>query len=351
MKYYRPSPDSFDENPVINLITKYLRDNDWSPISFKYWRIMELYKNRKRCNIIQIHWPEAFWRSQNLFLCYLKALYFIYLFYVSKMIGYKWVFSAHNVIPHYKVKSPFLERVMRCFILRNFDLVIGLAYNTKNDLELAFGTSGKKYVLALHGTYEDSYPISKNRKEFRDELGIPEDAKVLLFINTLQRDNKGMDGLIKEWANIQDYGNVHLLMTGIKPVNYDELIKDSHFHFIAGYIENEIMGSLLNAVDFIFLNYKNITTSGMYFLSVTFNLPIIAPNLPFFKLHASDKTALFFDYNYPLSTQLTSIIDKINSGWKPSIGEFESLVKKYQTKNSVEKVSKAFNELTDGINV
>ena len=31
-------------------------------------------------------------------------------------------------------------------ILKNFDLVIGLSYNTKNDLELAFGTSGKKYV-------------------------------------------------------------------------------------------------------------------------------------------------------------------------------------------------------------
>ena len=345
MKYYRPVPLTVEGNPIIDILTNNLSESGWSPMSFKFWRIGDLIINRKNCEIIHLHWPEGFWRSDHVLTCYIKALFwFIPIFYIARLMGYKWVFSAHNVIPHYKVRSPSLERLMRRFILKNFDLVIGLAFNTKTDLELAFGMSGKKYILALHGVY-DCLPKSENRGEFRDKLGISENAKIILSINSFGRENKGVDELINEWEKIEDKGDIHLLITGMKPLNYEELINDRHLHFIEGHISDEEFGNLLSSVDFMLLNYKNITTSGMYFMTIAYDLPIIAPNLPFFKLHSSDKTTLFFDYNESLGSQIVEIFNKINSGWKPDFEEFDKLKKIYDMEVSAKIISKAFNSL------
>ena len=135
----------------------------------------------------------------------------------------------------------------------------------------------------------------------------------------------------------------------MKPLNYEELINDRNLHFIEGHISDEEFGNLLNSVDFMLLNYKNITTSGMYFMTLAHNLPTIAPNIPFFKLHSSDKTTIFFDYNEPLGPQIIEIFNIINSGWKPDLEEFEKLKHVYNMKNSAKKISKAFNSLIQTI--
>ena len=292
-----------------------------------------------------MHWPEGFWRSDYTFICYIKALFwFIPIVYIAKLMGYKWVFSSHNVIPHYKVRSLFLERLMRLFILKKFDLVIGLAYNTKSDLELAFGTSGKRYVLALHGIYNRDIE-SNNQIALRKELQIPKSAKIILSINSLGRQNKGIDGLLKGWEKLENKGDIHLLITGEKPTGYNKLKNDKNFHFIEGYIPDDYLKRIFNCVDFMLFNYKNITTSGMYFMTITYGLASIAPNLPFFKLHSSDKTTLFFDYNVSLSSQMKKIFKKINNGWEPDLDEFDKLRVKYNTKSSAEEISKAFYSL------
>lgn len=326
-------------------MTKYLSKAGWKPLDFRYWRVRDLLKNMGRCQIIQIHWPEVFWRSDNIAISMLKALFFVCIYFQAKLFGYKWVFFAHNVIPHYKVRSPGLERTMRLFILKHFDLVIGLASNTKNDLELAFGMSGKKYILAPLGIYDDIYPISINRETLCKEYSIPNDAKIIISLNAMARNNKGVGDLLSTWPKIVDYGRVHLLATGIKPDNYDELIENEHFHFIEGHISDKLFGSFLNAADFMFLNYKSITTSSMFTLALTFKLPLIAPNLPFFKLHSSEKTTLYFDYNYTLENQIDPIIDMINSGWQPDSGEFQKMLERHDNKKSIIIIARAFDEL------
>jgi beta-1,4-mannosyltransferase len=343
---YRPVPFGFPENKFFPILTKHLANHGFNPLGFAFWTISGLFKNRGNCQIIYMHWPEGFWRSRKKLICYMKAIWFVLIFSISKLWGYKWVWAAHNVIPHFQVKSYLLERLMRLFILRNFDLTIGLAYNTENDLELAFGTTGKKYLLALLGTYEDSYPLTKTKEEFRRENGIPTDAIVLLSMNTLARGNKGIDDLLYSWMKMEDLGNVHLLLTGNKPDNLDQLMENGNFHYIEGRIPDKIMGSLVNSVDFLVLNYKSITTSSFFYLAVTFNLPIIAPNLPFFKLHASEKTALFFDYNRPLQFQLENIIGQINSGWEADRAELDEMQKIYNPSDSARKIAEALQQLS-----
>ncbi len=347
MKYYRPVPIKSDGHFYNEIVTTLLEKEGWHALGFKFWRPYELYRNRRKCQMIHMHWPESFWRSESKIISQIKAIWFQLIFYLSKPMGYKWGFYVHNVIPHYMVKLPNLERRMRLFILKNFDLIIGLAYNTKNDLELAFGTSGKKYVLCLHGSYVDSYPITKSRKNFRKEYGVPPKAKVVLFMNNdIGRKNKGTNEFTDALTKIAEMGDIHLLMTGSKPKELEQLVKNQNFQFIDGRIPDEEMGSLLNSVDHLFLNYKSITTSGMFFLSVAFNLPIIVPNLPFFRLHSSNKTSFFYNYNYPLDNQLKSIFNKINEGWIADDSEFEIMKADYNFERSAKINAKAFDEIS-----
>ena len=324
---------------------KNLKKFGWEATNFKYWKLRELVKNANRCKIIHMHFPEAYWRSTSTIICGLKIIHFLFVFHFSKVLGYKWVFSAHNVIPHLKVKSYLLERLMRLFILNYFDLIIGLAFNTKNDLNIAFGNSGKKYLLALHGTYEDCYPIKLSRDQFLNKYSVPNNAKILLTINSFNRPNQGLSQLIEAWLSQTYYGNVYWILTGHKPENLDKLNRTKKFIFIEGRVDNELIGSILNSVDFMLFNYASITTSGLFFLSVTFKLPIIAPNLPFFSLHSSNGTAILFDRTKSLSIQLKKIIRTINDGWDKNVQEFDCQINKYKTYNSAKLIANEFNLL------
>ena len=345
--YYRPFPFTQNENLYIDILCKFLKNESWHPINFKFWNPISVFRNRNNCKIITMHWPEGFWRSKALLKCYIKAAWFIFIFFIAKLCGYKWVFYAHNIVPHYSVKSVFLERLMRKFILRSFDLVLGVSLNTKNDLKLAFGTEGKKYELCMHGAYVDSYKINISRDEFRKKFNIDQNAKIILVMNnqSKKRTNRQVNEIIDSWLNLKNSYNVNLLMTGDKPKRMDDLIEKGNFYFIEGRIKDELLGDLFNSVDFLFLNYSHITTSGMFFLSIAFDLPTIVPNLPFFKLQANSKTTLFFNYHYPLKLQLNNIIQIIEDGWEPDLNEFIIMREKYNFEQSAKINANAFQSI------
>lgn len=342
LKSYRPSPTKLEGNFFIEILTKHLRNEGWSAINFKFWRFSHLLKYRNKCKIIHLHWPESFWRSKTLPFVYLKSIRFILVFYFSTILGYKWVFSAHNVIPHYKVKSQILERFMRYFILKKFDLVIGLAYNTKNDLKLVYGTSGKKYILALHGTYENYYPVKKTKKDFRTEKKIPLESITILITNSSGRNNKGTEELLNILQNSKHTRKIHFIITGEKPQNYSELITKGNFTIIPGKVPDEELGTLFSSIDYLFLNYKYITTSGLFFLAVTFGIPVIAPSLPFFVMHTNPNTAILYDYNQPITEQLDIVLRKINEGWKKDEKEMEKLKKQYDNYRSAKIIAENY---------
>jgi hypothetical protein len=344
-RYYRPAPSELEGNKIYSLMLEHLAQAGYEPLSFPFWKPWALFKNRKRCRIIHTHWPEGIWRSGFASVCYVLALRFILVYSFSRVLGYQWVWSAHNVIPHYQVRAPLLERAMRLFMLRHFSLVVGHAYNTKNDLELAFGSSGRAFVLALLGTYEDAYPVRMERAEVRRQLGLPQTARLLLVMNSQTRANKGIQELLEAWADVTSPGDVHLVLTGAMP----DLVLDTNlgenFHHIEGRIPDEALGGLLGAVDFLVMNYTSITTSSFFTLALTFGLPVIAPNLPFFCCHATEGTALFLDRNLPVAEQLPGVVDRIKEGWQADPTQLRALKARHSHTEAARRIAAAFRAL------
>ncbi len=344
VRYYRPAPVELEGNEIYALMLEHLEDEGYKPLRFSFWRFGALWSNRKRCCIIHTHWPEGIWRSKHAPICYILAFRFLLVYAFSRLLGYRWVWSAHNVIPHYQVRAPLLERIMRLFMLHYFDLIIGLSDNTQADLKLAFGSCGRSYIKALHGTYDDVYPVHRSRQDVRRALDIPENATVLLVMNGTQRDNRGIREFIEAWERVENKGSLYLVVTGEIPNGF-KFVNSDRSKFIAGRVDKEELGSVFCAVDFLVLNYSSITTSGLFYLALTFKLPVIAPRIPFFRCHGDERVTLFIEPDELLDDQFIDLIDKIENGWRADPTVFSSIKKRHSHAEAARKIAAAFRSL------
>lgn len=344
IKYYRPTPLPSDTNPFQVFLARELKKNGWELTRFKWWRIIPLIKNRGKVSIIHLHWPEAFWRSQKAIFQFMKIVQFILSVWLAKALGYKFAWSAHNVLPHNQVRNMSWEKNMRSFILRNFDLVIGHSKNCKEDLLSQFGTKGKKYVLAVHGHYEDYYPPA-DKDSLREELNISKKSKVIVLFGS-EHTYKGTGHFLDTWLKLKEKDIVLIISGYIMPRVKEEIKNHSNIRVIEGFLPDQKLSNMISLADYIALPYLSITTSGMYFLALTYQTPVIASNLSFFRQHGDDKTMLLFDWEKPQKS-LIEVLDSIKNEWKADQKLLEQLKAKYTWQVPGQNIAKAFEEVTN----
>lgn len=346
INYYRPAPYNLTGNPYIEILKNNLRELGWVALDFKYWRIFELWRNRKKCHLIHIHWPEAYWRSGSLMVSLIKCLHFIFIHIMSKALGYKWIFSSHNVMPHYQILSPTIESIMRRYILFSFDAVIGHAKNAQQDLNYKFGHHGRKFIYASHGLYSDYYKITVTREDFRRAHNLSDADKILLLLDTSERENKGTTAFIDTWIKLGHQVKVKLIIAGGRSIKRRSILDSrDDMSLLEGRVKDDELASILNGVDFLVMPYKSITTSGLYFLALTFNLPVICSNLPFFVLNGSEKTMLQFDLDKPLENEVRAVLKKIQGGWTPDQACIIRLKREHDPKSSASIIASLYSEL------
>jgi glycosyltransferase involved in cell wall biosynthesis len=297
MKYFSSYPPQSYTNPFFKLLASHLKKLDWKDATFNF-KLIPLVKNRNKVEILWFHWPSYIWRSSNLAVCYLKSTKFIINVLMAKLLNYKLVWSAHNVLPH-EYNSFKLEFFMRKFICKNFDLVIG---HSKNTLEMLQEKKlfPKKYIVAVHGHYENEYHKS-NKLITRESIGFNKED-IIILLKTGAKNFNSAKKFIDTIKNVE-YKNIKLLIIG-KPIL--DLKKTK---LIEGYISSEDLSSYMNLCDFVCLPYINITTSGAFFLALTFNKPVIAKNISFFKSQTSKQTAILYENKQDLLLKL-DLLDK-----------------------------------------
>lgn len=334
--YYAPYPPGKNfGNPALNLLEKYLAANNWYADSFNF-TFLELLKNRN-VPILYFHWPESIWRSKWIFISFIKSILFSSRVLFAKMLGFKLVWSAHNSIPH-EYNWLLLEVQMRKFILSTFHLIIGHANNTEIELREKFGNSGVKYVVAIHGHYENEY-ISRAQIT-RTSLGYSASDKIIYFqTNGKQYQNDSI--FIEELKVKAKKSNIKILIScsdkkeiGL-PVQQNSSVK-----VLEGFKTTSELADILVLCDFVALPYKAITTSGMYFLAATFLKPVIAPDLPFFKSHITRNTGLL--YKKGELESIRDLIAKVDLGWEADVAQLNKLKKSFNWTNSSKIISDEF---------
>jgi len=294
MTYYYASypPADLERNPFMVLLGNELRKKGWDSKTFTF-KIVNLVKYRREVSILYFHWPESIWRSSSILITLIKAFVFLIRLATAKLLGYRIVWSAHNSWPHeFLLKG--VEQIMRIFLIKNCDLVIGHSLNSAEELNEYFGVKPKKYQLALHGHYDNVY-LPEGRLT-RELLNIDSEKKIFLLLAKTRSRNED-DFFINEWMNWDSHKSI-LIISGTLSVGSKEKVKNlKNIFFIEGFRSRGEMADLFVLANIIVLPYRKITTSGMFFMAVTFGKPILAPDIPFFKLHMAKNGGVLYRLN------------------------------------------------------
>lgn len=235
-------------------------------------------------SIVHIHWLyELGFIFKNKFLNFLsQTFFFIYsilFFTFLKVLGFKIVWTVHNVTTHEKQTlndvaiSRYLAALSSALIVHSPETISKLKH---------VGIEGKTHIIP-HGNYNGHYPNSLTREQAREKLQIGNKLTFLYFGQI--RRYKGVDTLINVFTKLNE-DDMQLVIAG--SCNDPELkqtiekaVKENpeSIYFFPNYIPNDQIQRYYNAADCVVLPFKHITTSGSVLLSFAFKKPLIFPDI------------------------------------------------------------------------
>jgi glycosyltransferase involved in cell wall biosynthesis len=200
----------------------------------------------------------------------------------AKSLGYKIIYTAHNISSH---DSKFLERELRFRreISAYFNHVIVHGEIAKQRIIDEIGVDEKIIHVMPHGTYQGYYPNDVTRESARIKFNIAQDKFVFQFFGNI-KGYKGVDALIDAYKKIRSKRNDIILLIAGRVLDNEIKSKliaysntDASILLNLEFVADEDVQYYYNAADLVILPYNRILTSGAALLSIAFERPLIAP--------------------------------------------------------------------------
>lgn len=199
---------------------------------------------------------------------------------VLKLLGYRLVWTVHNVLPHEQTTTNdgFITR----YTVRLAKHIIIHSRHALQQLR-DVGADTSKATVIPHGNYEGVYPVSQTRAQARAQLGIGKDARAILFFGFI-RPYKGVEQLLDAYAQLDD-PTVRLMVVGqCLDTALDQRIAAFAKAHPSVYYHNAMIpdadvARYFMAADIACMPFTTVTTSGSVLLATTFGKPIVTPYL------------------------------------------------------------------------
>jgi len=240
----------------------------------------------RRYDVWHIHWPEMFLNVEKTAAAAgLKTQAVLSLIDFARRRGTKIVWTVHNLGSHER-RYPRLEKWFWRAFLRRLDGFITLSESGLRSARERFPElRDLPGSVVPHGHYRGEYPDNK-RAGCRERLGIPENAKVVLFFGWI-REYKNVPGLIAAFRGLNDSDAALCLAgrefpksgTSKSGGSVRELASgDTRIHLHLRHVPNEEVQTYFGAADLVALPYREILNSGTALLALSFNRPVLVPN-------------------------------------------------------------------------
>ena len=244
---------------------------------------------------------------------------------LMRLMGKKVVYTAHNIIPHDK-QGTLVRSKFRLIYRAPDDIMVHTSF-IKKQIVSQFKISQDKIHVIPHGVYKRRKNDLLTQEDARKQLHLRKDSTVLLFFGIIQA-YKGFDTLSKSIELLHDNSNIEILVAGRVSKEYQKefetlvgTIKGNHYTYLLRYITEEEVEHCFKAADVTVLPYKEASQSGVMFMSYTFGVPVIAPNLGGFPEDVlPQKTGYLFEANNTAS--LAAAIMDFERDWATA-GETE----------------------------
>lgn len=232
-----------------------------------------------RHHIWHVHWPESIlnlpqpWKAVPLTLA---LQVFVKL---SRLKGTKIVWTVHNLQSHDGLYPELESRLWHHFVTR-LDGYIALTEGGRADaLARHPSLRDRPGFVIPHGPYRAVYPDSVTRLEARSRLGLPRDARVLVWLGQV-RPYKNLTHLIETFHHVPD-SDTYLVVAG-KP-STSELAqqvrqaagRDARVLLHLDFIPDDEVQVYLRAADLVVLPYREVLNSGSAILALSFACPVL----------------------------------------------------------------------------
>lgn len=235
-------------------------------------------------NILHLHWTYQFqFRIHNVVSRPLGTLNFLLCLLLIKLLGYRLLWTVHNVLPH---EQQFLNDLWARIVLAQLcDAKIVHSESTIGEME-KLGLDTRNSCVIPIGNYIGSYDNSANRSDARTYLGSTNDDFVFLFFGRINA-YKGIEDLLEAFEQLaKDRANVKLVIAGKCDDNtlgrilgsYGNTSKDN-IQIYSHYIEDREVQYYFNCADVVVYPFREITTSSSVLLGLSFSKPIICPRI------------------------------------------------------------------------
>lgn len=191
--------------------------------------------------------------------------------------GVKVISIVDNAVPH---EPRFYDKPLTRWFLRKNNGLIAMAEPVKQDILRMHPKANVK--LMPHPLY-DHFGTGVPKAEARQKLGLPSDARVLLFFGLI-RDYKGLDLLIDAFGRLD--GRYHLVVAGEPYGSFegfqrqiDALPQRANIHLHTRFIADGEVPLFFSAADAVVLPYKSATQSGVTAIAFHFGVPVVATDV------------------------------------------------------------------------
>ncbi len=275
-------------DPYVVLLTHALLNVGWGIARDVRLAPGWLWANRKKVRVLHFHWPSLYYETGRATTFRLGRtllmLRFVLLLWMARRLGYRLVWTAHNLLPHGPHRRLYrLERWIACRWL--WHGVIAHCPATLDSLRTRFHFLGAGRVLP-HPSFSGYFPVGRGRQAMRTELSISPDCHVFLCFGNI-RPYKGIDTLLDACrllvARQLDTDWRVLIVGNGPPEVVSPLMRRARglhqVRWLDRWIPDEQVADYVQASDSMVLPYRRVTTSGNAMLAVTYRKPVVLPDL------------------------------------------------------------------------
>lgn len=242
---------------------------------------------RRRVRWLHIHWPQSLYRFSRGprflrgALSWLKLSVFAVRMVFARTLGYRLVWTIHQVLPHDGASR--LDLAAAHLLAGRADLL--LAHDEETAARAAEVIGARTITVVPHGSYVGVYPAGEGRAAARAELGIDEERVALAFGEL--RGYKDVDVLLDAFARVAVPG---LLVVAGYPKDEavaaalgDAAERDARIRFRPQFVRDERVADLFAATDVAVVPRGDGGTSGSLILALSLGVPVVAADRPTYR--------------------------------------------------------------------
>jgi glycosyltransferase involved in cell wall biosynthesis len=234
---------------------------------------------RGEIDILHFHWLHGLYiaRSRTPF----RVVDFVSRLRLARRLGYRVVWTAHNILPHRSFPRP-LHVAVRRLMMRQADAVIVHCQAGQRELLDRFPRRGPVHVIPI-GHYKGVYPVTMTRGAARAALGLDASAFVYLALGNIAA-YKGLERFVAAFQSVAGHDDIALVAGRNRDAALVKQLEraaaaDPRLRLRASFVPDEAMQFYLLAADVMVAPFERVLTSSSVIVGLSYGLPVIAPDL------------------------------------------------------------------------